>query len=829
MFSHYIASAYRVLLKDKLFSFINIASLTVGLAASILILLFVFDELSYDDWITDGGRIARVEITYSPIGRDPMSFAMSPGPVLSSMLEDFPEVEAGVRMFFDGGYNFILNGATTDEAIVFADSDMFTVFEDFLIAGNPETALADNNSVVISETIKQKYFGDGLALGETMQRLNGDTMRVTGIMKNLPYNTHLDINMMFRFDEARFDSAPQIAKEWRGANLFTYLKFVPGTNFDAIRDRLPDMVERRAVLTGYLAEMDDRRTEAINLHLVPLQDIYLGSERMGQISDWTGNSRGPADGGLVNSLAVIAALILGIAIINYVNLSTAMASKRAREISLRKIVGASRRQIIIQFLTESVLITFIALLGACALIELALPAYNQLIEKQLSLSFENYFDVGLWLIATGIVVGLVAGLYPALYLSGFKPARTLSNSASGNIATNRLRNFLVVTQFSISIGLIICTSILFAQTKFATSKDLGFTKENMVVVRNIGNNHYAAFGDTLKTELMQISGVKSVGRSAAVPSDLFEDNTRVSFSDQPGLDPIPISELSVDPDFFNSYEIEALAGRLLEWQRGSDLVNLPEDGAPNSISAASVVLNIAAVDLLGLTSPEAALGRTFQAAVGQQPVDFTVIGVIPDFNFKSIHEKAGAYLLYHEPNRLRSMTIRLDGEDIGASLAAIDDTWNKLVPDEPINRSMLEDNINNSYGDEKRGGTVVMAFTLLGTLVAAAGLYGLASFSAEKRTKEIGIRKVFGARVRDVALLLMWQFTRPALLANLIAWPIAWYIMRDWLDGFAYRIDLGSSYFFYAGATALIVAWLTVTIHVMRVARANPIHALRHD
>ncbi len=829
MSRHYVVAAYKNLLKDKLFSFINISSLMVGLASSILILLFVFDELSYDKWITDGERIARVETTFSPIGRDPMDFAMSPGPALSSMLEDFPEVEAGVRMFFEGGYSFVLNGTTIDEAIVFADSDMFTVFEDFLIAGNPRTALTDNDSVVISETIRQKYFGDGPALGETLQRLNGQSLRVTGIMKDLLYNTHLDIDMMFRFDEARFENSPQIAKEWRGANVFTYLKFRPNTDLDAISERLPDMIDRRAVLTGYLADLDDRRSEAIELHLVPLQDIYLGSSRLGQISDWTGNSTGPGDGGLVKTLEVIAVLILGIAIINYINLSTAIASKRAREVSLRKIVGASRGQIIAQFLTESVLITLIALLGACALIELALPSYNQLIEKQLTLSFENYFDIGLWLIAASVVVGLVAGLYPALYLSGFKPARTLSNSAAGNLATGRLRSLLVVAQFSISIGLIICTSILFAQTKFATGKDLGFTKENMVVVRNIGSQQYATIGETLKTELLQIPRVKSVTRTAAVPSDLFEDNTRVSFSDQPGLEPIPISELSVDPDFFNTYEIAPIAGRLLEWQRGTDLVNIPQDGAPDSIPAASVVLNAEAVTHLGLKSPEAAIGRSFQAAVGSQPVDFTVIGVIADFNFKSIHEKVGAYLIYYEPNRLGTMTVRVDGEDMGNTLHAIDNVWTKLAPDEPISRSMLADNINNSYGDEERGGIAVMAFTLLGTLVAAAGLFGLASFAAEKRTKEIGIRKVFGARVVDVAMLLLWQFTRPALLANLIAWPLAWYIMRDWLDGFAYRIDIGTNYFLYAGGSALIIAWMTVAFHVLRVARANPIHALRHD
>ncbi|MCP5380796.1 MAG: ABC transporter permease [Kordiimonadaceae bacterium] len=829
MFKIYFASIYRGLFRNRLFVLINILSLTVGFTASILILLFVFDELSFDKWVSNADKIVRVETTFSPIGRNPMDYAMSPGPVLPTMSEEFSKIEAGTRMFFSGGTGIVHNGTTIDEPIVYADPGIFSVFSDLLIKGNPQTALASINDVVISEDIKQKYFGDGPAIGQTLVRSNGELMRITGIMKNLPNNTHLDFDMITRLDNVIFTNYPQIMEQWKGANVFTYLKFAPDTNLNDITRRLPDMINRRAVLTGFLSALDNRRSEAITLHLVPFKDIYLWSPRQGQISDWTGHSKGPGDGQLVITMAAIAILILVIAIINYVNLSTASASKRAREVSIRKILGATRIQIITQFLIESVALTFIALLAACALIEILLPFYNQLIEKDLTLAFENNVDVGLWLLIAGLIIGIIAGLYPALYLSNFKPARILSNSAASRTATSRLRNFLVISQFSISIGLIICTSILFAQTNFATGMDLGFTKKNMVVLRNIGSNRYAEFGDTLKAELLKLPGVKSIGRSAAVPSDLFEDNTRVTFSNQAGSEPIPISELPVDPDFFNTYEITPLAGRLLEWNRGDDILKIPEEGASDSIPSANVILNMAALDKLGLGAAELAIGKSFQAPVGTRPVNFTIVGVIPDFNFNSIYEKAGSYIIYYEPGRLGAMTLRLDGTDIRGTLSAIDQTWKEIVPNVPISRSMLEDIINDAYGDDIRGGTVVMFFTLLATLIATVGLFGLSRFSTEKRTKEIGIRKVFGARVRDVVMLLIWQFTRPALLANIIAWPAAWYFMRDWLDGFAYRIELGSGYFIMASALSLIIAWSTVMFHVLRVARANPIHALRYE
>ncbi len=824
----YFLSTLRVIVKNRLFSAINIISLTIGLAATILILLFVVDEFSYDRWVMDGERIYRVETLYSPIGRDPMSVAMSPGPALPALLEEFSEIEAGARMFFGENLRINQDGTNISEKVVYASDSVFAVFEDFLLEGNPETALLDNNSVVLTETMAQKYFPNGRAMGQTLILEDGETIRVTGIMRDMPHNTHLDIEIMKRFDEVNYIDYPMIAQEWRAANIFTYLKFKEGTDISLIEDRLPAMIDRRAVLTGYMADLDDRRSEAVKLNMVPFRNIYLSSDAQFQVSDWTGNFRGPGDGNLVYALSAIATFILGIAIMNYINLSTAMASRRAREVGLRKIVGADRKQIIIQFLTESVGLSLIALLAACALIELSLPYYNEFVGKELSLSFSNYFDVGFWLIGAAILVGLTAGFYPALYLSSFKPARTLANQASGSSSTGKLRSVLVITQFAISIGLIICTSILFAQTNFATTMDVGFTKENMVVIRGMGGDRYASLGETMKQELLNAPGVEAVGRSAAVPADMFEDNTRATFPDQAGLDPIPISELQVDPDFFASYQIEALAGRLLEWDRGADMVRFPEE-ENGEIPSASVVLNEAAVDHLGLGDAEAALGRTFNASVGSAPVSFTVIGVIRDFHFKSIHDRVNPYLMYHEPNRIRTLTVRLDGDNVAQSLAAIDRIWNNLVPDVAINRVMLEDHINNRYGDERRRGIAVMGFTILGTLIAAFGLFGLASFTADRRTKEIGIRKVFGARVRDVAMLLMWQFTRPALIANVIAWPVAYYYMRGWLDGFAYRIDMGTSFFVTASAVALVVAWITVLYHVLRVARANPIHALRYE
>ena len=537
------------------------------------------------------------------------------------------------------------------------------------------------------------------------------------------------------------------------------------------------------------------------------------------------------------TFAIIAFLILGMACVNFTNLATARASQRAREVALRKVMGANRQQLITQFLAESVLIAGISMVLALALVELALPALSGFLDADLAMNYFGWDGMLLPILLLTLVVGAAGGVYPAFYLSRFQPAQVLKANKSTAEASGSglLRNVLVVAQFAVSIGLIICTAVVYAQTVYARTVDPGYRRDGLIQIENLGRRQLMQRADSITAEIERVPGVVSVGRSGIGVATQNNNNTGVQVPGQP--EPVNIGNYSIDLGFFRTAGIERVAGRLFEENRPGDDSTLPfpaTDAQQRGLVARgiNVVVNELAVRRMGFRSPEEAVGKTVMVAY-YDPEDGLVpahiIGVVRDSRFRSIREPIDPILFRLDRTFANTLLVRYDGSDPQGVSRRLEQAWKRLVPDVPYDGEYSENRILELYAAEQARAKVFAGFAMLAVLVACLGLFGLAAFTAERRTKEIGIRKVLGARTRDIVRLLAWQFSKPVIIANLIAWPLAWWAMRSWLDNFDARIDLGPTPFVLAGVLALVIAIGTIAGHAFKVARANPIHALRYE
>lgn len=829
MLQNYLMVAFRNLLKHKLYSAINVTGLAVGLATCVLILLFVRNETNYDRFFTDSDRLYQVAFRAQLPGRQVDQFAASMLPLAPAMKEGLPEVEMTARVVQS---NIVIKQSdeSFSESVRAVDPDFFRMFDFTFLRGDRMTALDQPNSIVLTESKAKKYFKDQDALGQTLDIDGSGLVKVTGVIQDMPSNTHFNLEIIRPY-AALGTALRELETNWGGVCCETYLRLKPGTDVAALNARLPGWFKATAPTlttpTGTIVLGDvftPRIRNVKDIHTEPMMTSMRPATSYAEILTFSG----------------VAVLVLAIASINFMNLATARATQRAREVSVRKVVGASRGQIIFQFIGESLLLTLIGLLIAMALVELVLPAYAAFLDKPLSFNLIADPLLGLALLGLALVVGIAGGAYPAFFLSSFNPARVLKGASSGvGGGSGRLRMVLVVVQFAISIALMVATAVVYGQLLYAQNKNLGFDKENTVILSGFPRGADRERQQTFVDMLGALDGVAAVAGATATPGDGNENNVGVRLPGETSDDMLLLRQVTVDWNYVKTMGLGLLAGRDFDPARAADQVILPPPSenpdespatAPGAVYTGSVIVNEAGVKRLGFTSKEDALGKIFEATADDDGIiRLTIIGVVADFHFRSIHDPIVPAMFYVDNNRFSDVMVRVKGGDVSSTLARIETIWRDLYPNRPMQREFLDDRIQSLYVRETKTSQMFATFSALAILIACLGLFGLASFTAERRTKEIGLRKVLGASVTDIVRLLIWQFSKPVLAANLIAWPVAWYFMNEWLNGFSFRIDLNPLLFLAAGAVALAIAWATVGLHAARVARAKPVQALRYE
>ena len=821
MLRNYLTIAIRNMLRHKLYSFINIGGLTIGLAACLLIYLFVQNELSYDKWIPDGERIVRMEGTYHNPGQLDNALVLTPGPIAHPMAKAFPEaIEATTRMLQEG---FLVRHGDTKfiESAWLVDASFFDVFDFPMVEGDRTAAFKDFKSVIISERIAKKYFGSASPLGEIISLDNDDMLvKVVAVMKELPRNTHFDMGIVLQYDTARYEDRPWMNQWWLSSNVYTYLKLTDIHKTQYLSKEFPSWYDKNAI--PGLALQDGRdASQLLTFDYMPLRDIHLHSRGRFQLKD-------SGDIFVVYSFTAIAFLILAIAVINFTNLSTARASLRAKEIALRKVAGASRKQLISQFLGEALLTSVIALLLAFAIVEISLPWFNDFVSKLLNFGSFNDPTIQLGLIGVIAVIGIGAGAHPAFKLSSFRPAKVLHSQNTAMAGSVKLRTALTTLQFTISIGLMITTAVVYSQLQYTQAIESGFAKEDRLYLNNMTFGPVAEVAETIRQEVERLPGVEDTAFSSRpLPLRGFWDLpvTRPDFDASHAL---KLENIPGDFDFLKLYGAELVAGRLFSADRRGDLPTVAV--AKGEMATQTGIINETAVEHLGFKNADAALGQIVLVSLsdgGQQ--ETLIVGVVKDMHLRSLRDTIDPNIFTLRESGMGLLNIHMSENNQPQTTRQIEEIWNRFAPAIPISRTYVEDSFNDFYQVDQQRAEMFAYFSLFAILVSCLGLYGLASFTAERRVKEIGVRKIMGARVRDIVKLLTFQFSKPVLLANLIAWPIAWYFANEWLNGFVYRIDLSPIYFMASGTLALAIAVLTVAGHAFKTAIANPISALRHE
>lgn len=825
MFKNYLITAFRNIFRHKLYSVINIGGLAIGLAACILIFLFVRDELNFDGFLPDTEDTYMLRLTVHTPGYDAYSLYFTPAVMKPFIEQEFPEIEEMAKANLIG-MNVRQDADLFAENLMAVDTNFNRVLSYPLIEGNLDRVLADNSSIAISEAMVEKYFPGASAadaMGQTITTIINNEVRdyrIGAVMKELPDNSNQQFDFMLALQEEFFPPnqfGPSIFENWTSLAFNQYIRLAPGADAESVLERFPAMLDR-IVPAAITNSIGVKPSESYDYEFARLSDIHLDIDSFGLANN------PPVDPKTLLTLTVIAVLILVIASINFMNLATARSSLRAREVAMRKTLGARRNDLVMQFLGEALLLTILAMTLAGLLVELVLPFYNEFVAKNM---VTQYISQPLFLGALAglaVVVSIGAGMYPAFHLSSFRPSQVLKANQSSTQGSPFLRNLLVILQFSISIGLIIATTVVMTQTRYARNVELTYNKENVVVVRGLGQTRDQVL-NVFMDEMERNPSVVSVGHSTFVPSDGFNISTSVTPEGQP--DAQMVGFVPVGWNFFETYGVEPIAGRLFEEDRSSDSAVRFEE--TSQLPEANTILSERAVTYMGYSSPEQALGKVFTAGINFK-TDYTIVGVVPDIDFGNIRQEIRP-AMYSVNENGGSVSIRyradLSNEEMESLLQFIDDTWARMEPNQPVVRQFLDENLDALYNADERLGMMMLVFAALAILVSALGLFGLSSFTAELKTKEVGLRKTLGATIPELMRLLIWQFSKPVFIANLIAWPLAWYFLNEWLSGFAMRISISPLYFIIAGLATLLMAWITVGGLVYRVAKNSPIHALR--
>lgn len=813
MLSNYLKIAWRTLRKQGGYTAINVVGLALGLACCLLITLYVVDELSYDRFNAKADRIYRLHSDIK-FGGDVLNMAVTPDPLGPTLKQDYPQVEQFTRLHQRGTWSVSRAGTTSivrEDNITFADSTVFDVFTLPLLAGDPKQALAQPNSVVISEAAATRHFGKQNPVGQTLL-FNKQAYKVTALMRNMPTNSHFraDFLLSMRNDDYQWG-------QWLSNNHHTYVVLRPGVDATVFAKNLDAVAEKYAgpQLVSFLGSTMAQFRQANNrfrFTMMPLTDIHLRSKQTIELAP-------VGDISYVYIFSAVALFILLIAGINFMNLATARSASRAKEVGVRKVLGSGQGQLMNQFMTESVLTTTLAMVLAVGLVAAALPLFNDVAAKQLTI---NGLLTPLWLLVlltVPLVVGLLAGVYPAIFLSSYRPiavlkGKVMASSGQALLSSARLRSGLVVFQFMMSVLLIIGTIVVYRQMRYIQTKNLGFNRQQVLVVN--GADGLGKQAETFRQAVLQLPGVANGTVSGFLPTPSDRSSTvffpEGQIEQQKGVN---MQNWGIDYDYLKTMGMQVVQGRGFSRSFGAD--------------SSGIMLNETAAKLFG---GKAIIGKriaVYADVVNKLTKSYTVIGVVKNFNYESLRQEVGALSLILAGST-GSVSFRLNGSsNLPALVRQIEANWKRLAPGQAFSYTFLDDNFDQMYRTEQRVGTLTLTFSVLAVLIACLGLFGLAAFTAEQRTKEVGVRKVLGASVSSLIGLLSKDFLKLVLIAIVIASPLAWYAMHRWLQDFAYRVDIEWWVFALAGALAIGIALLTVSFQSIKAALMNPVKSLRSE
>ena len=807
MLKNYFKVAFRNLWKNKAFSAINIIGLASGLGICLLILLYVLDELSYDKFNTKANRIFRVnnEVRF---GDNHFDLAVAPAMMGPAMVKEFPQVEQYTRIRWYGGF-LVKKGNENikEERVAYGDSTLFDVFTLPMLAGDPKTALKEPHSLVITENIAKKYFNRIDAVGQNMIINDTGNYKITGVIKNIPRQSHFQFDFFLPFIENPDSRNPS----WLSNNYNTYVLLRDASDAKNLEPQLNKMMDRYVapeLKSAINISLDEFKKSGgfVRASFIPLTDIHLHSNKTAELYG-NGNIQ------YVYIFSAIALFILLIACVNFMNLSTARSSNRAKEVGVRKVLGSFKKNLIQQFLTESILISFIALLLAILIASLLLPYFNELAGK--SIYLRSLFQPGMIasLLLLMLIVGLVAGSYPAFFLSSFQPIQVLKGKLAAGFKRSWLRSALVVFQFAVSIILIIGTIVIYNQLNYIRSKDIGFNRNQVIVINNT-----SALGEQasiFRNELLQISGVQNATMSGYLPVNYSRSND--AFFTSSTLDQktaMSMQNWSVDENYVSTLDIKLLQGRNFSLQFPSD--------------STGILVNEAAAKFLG--TQELINKKLYRITDIQTKkiVEYHIIGVIKNFNFSSLRDVVTPLgLLFEKDNG--NISVRINTANTANTIAQIKNRWHTIAPNKPFDYSFMDEQFNNLYTGEQQTGRLSVIFSILAIVIACLGLLGLVSYAAEQRTKEIGIRKVLGANVQNILAMLSKDFLKMVIISIVIAFPIAGWVMTKWLQDFAYRVNISWWVFGFAALVTIVIALLTISFQAIKAAIANPVKSLRTE
>ncbi len=810
MLRNYLKITFRTLNRAKGYAAINIMGLALGLACFIMIALYVADELSYDRFNEKADRIYRIHSDIRFGGND-MNMAVSPDPIGAALKNDYPQVEEYARIYYSEGSKLFKkdNQFITEQRVCYADSTLFAVFSFPAIAGDLKTALNNPNTIVINESTAKKYFGSTAnAMGKTMDCNDNDgtPYKVTAVIKDIPHNAHFIFDMFLSMDNVDYDFG-----SYTSHNFHTYLLLKTGTDYTALEKQFPTYINkyvmpqvRQFIQVNSMEEFEKSGNKLV-YSLMPLTSIHLHSARAVELGV-NGNIQ------YVYIFSAVAIFILLIACVNFMNLSTARSAGRAKEVGIRKVLGTEKKALIGQFLTESISMAFIALIIAIALIAMSLPFFNDMAGKALTISTLTESAYIIFLLSLPIIVGTLAGLYPAIFLSSFKPIQVLKGKLSAGTGNSKLRSTLVVFQFATSIILIVGTIVIYYQLNYIQTTKIGFNKDQVLVVDNtaMGRNTAQAF----KEEVAKMSGVKAscFGGYLPVQNSSRSDNTWSTEAVMTEKNGFNMQNWRIDYDYIPTMGMEIINGRNFSTEYGSDTL--------------AIIINETTAKLLGSKNP--INQKLYTTDNDDAPVVYTIVGVVKNFNYESLRKNVGP-LCFRLGNNRWASCYRIGTSNVAGLIKSVESTFKKMSPGMPLNYQFLDESFDEMYQEEQRAGQVALTFSLLAVLIACLGLFGLAAYMAEQRTKEIGVRKVLGASVSNITQLLSKDFVKLVGIASLIAFPLAWWAMNKWLEDFAYRINISWWIFALAGFLALMIALITVSSQAIKAALANPVKSLRAE
>jgi putative ABC transport system permease protein len=807
MFSNYLRTALRNFRKNKFYTSLNIIGLAIGLVTCLMILLYVQDELSYDRFHTKADRIYRVnnEIRF---GDNFYDVAQTPALLGPEAVRQLPLVQQYTRLRPNGSF-LVRKGETnvSENGVAFADSTLFEVFTLPMISGNPATALKNPGSLVITESIARKYFDRTDVAGQKLLINDTATYTVTGVIKDIPLNSHFNFYFFLPFTEMERSRSD----DWLSQNFVTYLLLKDGADVNAANKQVNEMLQRFAgpelqKVLGVGLDEFHKQGNFTRTSLSPITKIHLYENRIGELG---------ANGDIqyVYIFSLVAFFILIIACVNFINMYTARSSNRAKEVGVRKVLGSLRKNLVQQFLVESVLIGFMAFGIALLLTWLLLPWFNELAGKDIELNVLFRPVMMSVLLAATLLTGLLAGSYPAFMISAFKPVEVLKGRLAKGFKGGWLRNALVVFQFSISIILIIGTLVIFSQLNFMRNKDIGFNRQQVMVIQNADalKNNAASF----RNELMRINGVSNATMTGYLPVNGFRSND--AFFTSLALDPktaIGMQSWVVDEHYLPTLGMQLVKGRNFSQQFPTD--------------SRGLIINEAAAKFLGTEELIDKKMFVLEDIANKKVKEYHIIGVIKNFHFNSLRESVTPLALMYGMER-GSIAVRVNTADVAPVISAVKNKWQSMAIAQPFHYSFMDEDFNRQYAPDQRTGQIFITFTVLAILIACLGIFALVSYAAEQRVKEIGIRKVLGASTFNIVRLLSTNFLKLVLVASIVAFPVAWWIMNIWLQGFAYRISMSWQIFALAGTAALLIALVTVSFQSIKSAMANPVKSLKSE